>query len=145
MFLRSCCSRVGYFYTPGAKTKLCYEGFLLKKVYLMWYIISCQHCCLIPKGKMASFCITLHSAIFWNVKHLSFGKVNAFQQILLCLSLSAMIWEGFHVFATWNHIELKLAQKSVSLVAFFFSNILFITSIYLPPQIKSGKKETKDI
>lgn len=66
----------------------------------MWYIISCQQCCLIPQGKMGSFCITLQFAIFCNVKHLGLGKVNVFQQILLCLSLSAMIWEGFQILAT---------------------------------------------
>lgn len=29
----------------------------------MWYIISCQQCCLILEGKMRGFCITLHFAI----------------------------------------------------------------------------------
>lgn len=94
---------------------------------------------------MANFCIALHFAIFCNVKHLGLGKVNAFQQILLCLSPISHDLGGFlnlcHLKSHWA----ESCPKNCQPCCFFFFNMLFITSIYLLPQIKTGKKrETKD-
>lgn len=89
---------------------------------------------------MENFCIALHFAIFCNVKHLGLGKVNSFQQILLCLSPVRHDLGGFlnlcHLKSHWAETCAKNCQPC----CFFFFNVLFITSIYLLPQIKSSKK-----
>lgn len=143
----STCSQdlvVRCFYTPGVKTKLCYKGFLLKKKYIWCGILLAASTAVLPQKVKWQ---VLHKTALCNLLKCETSQFWGSECISADTVLSLPVSSDLGGFLSLCHLKSHRVEtwpKSCQPCCFFFSTN-FITSIYLPPQIKVAKKETKDV